>query len=131
LRYILGALGLRRVPALLRWEAARFFDLRFVCVAMPFVLLCAEFPSRKLTSSGFRFVRERCEVFGRLRAVFILRGAALRGRDRRAVLRFAGAWRLTRAAALRRLPPNPALICFALNLRRLFAMLLLPRLAGF
>ena len=47
----------RRVPALLRWEAARlvFFLLR----AMPLVLLFAGFPSRKLTSSGFLFVLRR------------------------------------------------------------------------
>ena len=57
---------LRRVPALLRWEAARF--VRFLLRAMPLLLLFAGFPSRNETSSGFRFVLRRCEVFLRLRA---------------------------------------------------------------
>jgi hypothetical protein len=106
----------RRVPAgfafLCRWLA---FFFAFAIVD-PFFLL--GLPITRLIISGVGF---------RLRWV-VRRGAALRAVFRRArrrvgLARFAAGRCRCLAAAFRRFPPKPALICFALNLR--FAILVL------
>src|SRR5208282_1217951 len=110
----------RAVPAALRcrWPDG-FFGFLLLAMFRPFFLLGLPITRLMISGVGFRLrwvVRRgalpRAVVFRRGAEFFLVRG------------------RWHAALIFRRLPPNPARICFALSLRLVFATLLFLFLAG-